>query len=217
MARSAPHRRRLVSTGDTERIVVATSSGSGPGRNPQPDELVDDEFDRSFDDVNDLPLTDTERLLRRVLEIVESARPVPLSTSAMINREEVAGLLEQVLETFPPELRESRWLLKERAEFLAKARSDGEELVGRARSRAEQMVQRSEVVRAAEARARQIVTAAEADARRMRLECEDYCDKKLGSFEIVLERTMKLVHQGRAKLQLSSNRDEDPFPLADRW
>ncbi len=196
-------------------VAASSGPGSGPGRAQQPDGGFGDEFDRGFDDVHDLPLTETETLLRRVLEIVESARPVPLSTSAMINRDEVVGLLEQVLETFPPEMRESRWLLKERSEFLAKARSDGEELIGRARSRAEQMVQRSEVVRSAEARARQIVTTAEADARRMRLECEDYCDKKLGSFEIVLERTMKLVHQGRAKLQLSTNRDEDPFPLAE--
>ena len=162
-------------------------------------------------DLTELPESATEKLLRRVLELVESARPVPLSTSAMINREEIVALLEQAIGTFPEEVRESRWLLKERAEFLAKARADGEELVGRARSRAEQMVQRSEVVRAAESRSRQIVDAAEADARRTRLECEDYCDKKLGSFEIVLERTMKLVAQGREKLQLSSSRMADAF------
>jgi len=167
--------------------------------------------DTALDDLADLPRTETEKLLRRVLEIIESARPVPLSTSAMINKEEVAILLEQALDHFPEELRESRWLLKERTEYLAKARADGEELVARARARAEQMVQRAEVVRAAESRARAIVEQAEAEARRMRLECEDYCDKKLGSFEIVLERTMKLVAQGREKLQLSSSRITDPF------
>jgi hypothetical protein len=167
--------------------------------------------DDTLGDLNDVPQAETEKLVRRVLDIIESARPVPLSTSAMINKDELIALLEQALHHFPEELRESRWLLKERADFLAKARADGEELVGRARSRAEQMVQRSEVVRAAESRARQIVESAEADARRMRLECEDYCDKKLGSFEIVLERTMKLVAQGREKLQLSSSRAADPF------
>ena len=35
----------------------------------------------------------------------------------------------------------------------------------------------------------------------MRLECEDFCDQKLASFEIVLERTQKMVAAGRAKLQ----------------
>ncbi len=171
--------------------------------------------DDTLGDLTELPQTDTEKYLRRVLEVIESARPVPLSTSAMINKDEVVTLLEQALHHFPEELRESRWLLKERAEFLAKARGDGEELVGRARARAEQMVQRSEVVRAAESRARSIIDNAEADARRMRLECEDYCDKKLGSFEIVLERTMKLVAQGREKLQLSSSRISDQLEEAD--
>ena len=42
------------------------------------------------------------------------------------------------------------------------------------------------------------------EASRLRNECEDYCDQKLGSFEIVLERTMRLVSAGREKLQLSS-------------
>jgi hypothetical protein len=35
----------------------------------------------------------------------------------------------------------------------------------------------------------------------LRHEVEDFCDQKLASFEIVLERTMKLVSSGRAKLQ----------------
>ena len=63
------------------------------------------------------------------------------------------------------------------------------------------MVQRTEVVKAAEPRARQIVDEAEDEARRLRLECEDFCDQKLASFEIVLERTLKMVAAGRAKLQ----------------
>ena len=35
----------------------------------------------------------------------------------------------------------------------------------------------------------------------MRHETEDFCDQRLASFEIVLERTMKTVAAGRAKLQ----------------
>lgn len=148
------------------------------------------------------PLSQTERLLHRLMDVLQSARPVPLSTSAMVNRDEVIVLIEQALNIFPDEVRQSRWLLKEREDFLAKMKAEGEEIIARARGRAERMVQRSELVRAAELRAQKIVDAADADARRMRLEVEDYCDQKLGSFEIVLERTMRLVAQGREKLQL---------------
>ena len=70
-------------------------------------------------------------------------------------------------------------------------------------------VQRTEVVKAAEHRARRILDGAEAEARRLRLECEDFCDQKLASFEIVLERTLKLVGAGREKLQVA------PLPAAE--
>ena len=62
------------------------------------------------------------------------------------------------------------------------------------------MVQRAEIVKAAELRARDIVDAADAEARTMRLQCEDFCDQRLAQFEIVLERTMKIVTAGRERL-----------------
>jgi len=144
---------------------------------------------------------ETEALLRRAADLVASARPMPLSSSVMINREEVLDLLSEAVDRLPEELRAARWLLKEREDFLAKVRTEGDEILESARARAERMVQRTEVVKGAELRARRIIEAAEAEARRLRHECEDFCDQKLASFEIVLERTMKMVEAGREKLQ----------------
>lgn len=157
---------------------------------------------------------DAEELLRRVSDLISAARPMPLSASAMINKEEVLELLDEAIGRLPDELREARWLRKERDEYLAKMRADGDEITDAARARAEQMVQRTEVVKAAEHRARRIIDGAEAEARRLRLECEDFCDQKLASFEIVLERTLKLVASGREKLQATNlaRPDEEPEP-----
>ena len=98
-------------------------------------------------------------------------------------------------------IRSARWLLKEREEYLAKVKREGEDILDQARTRAERMVQRTEVVKASEARARKIVDTATDEASRLKNEVEDFCDQKLASFEIVLERTMKLVGAGRQKLQ----------------
>jgi predicted Zn-dependent protease len=155
---------------------------------------------------------DAEELLHRVSDLISAARPMPLSASAMINKEEVLELLEEAIARLPDELREARWLRKEREQYLAKVRADGDEILDAARARAEQMVQRTEVVKAAEHRARRIVEGAEAEARRLRLECEDFCDQKLASFEIVLERTLKLVASGREKLQATNLARPEPEP-----
>jgi hypothetical protein len=92
---------------------------------------------------------------------------------------------------------------------------EADEILDQARERAERMVQRTEVVKASEARAYQILDTAEAEARRLRHEVEDFCDQKLGSFEIVLERTLKMVSSGRAKLQ-GTNLTAD-IPLDERY
>ena len=151
----------------------------------------------------------TEALLRRVADLIAQARPMPLSASAMINKEEILELLEEAIARIPDELRAARWLLKEREEFLARVRREGDEVLDQARAEAGRMVQRSEVAKAAEQHARKIVEQAEADARRMRHEVEDFCDQKLGSFEIVLERIQRMVGAGRDKLQASARVGDD--------
>jgi hypothetical protein len=180
----------------------------------------DADFDTDLGDI-EAPLLassyynqEAELILLRLREIIEAARPVPLSASAMIAKEEVLDLLDDAISRLPEELRAARWLLKEREDFLARTQREGDEMVAQARARAEQMVQRTEVVKAAEARAYQLLDSAETDARRLRHEVEDFCDQKLASFEIVLDRTLTMVASGRAKLQgtnLTADVPADPF------
>ena len=144
---------------------------------------------------------ETEDALYQLRDMIEAARPVPLSASSMIIKEEALALIDDALARLPEELRAAVWLLKEREEYLARMRHEADEIIAQATARAERMVQRTEVVKAAEQRAFEIVDAAQADARRLRHEVEDFCDQKLASFEIVLDRTQKLVAAGRTKLQ----------------
>lgn len=159
---------------------------------------------------------EADALLRRAADLIASGRPMPLSSSVMINRDEVLDLLGEAIDRLPDELRQARWLLKERDEFLARVQAEGDEILDQASAKAESMVQRTEVVKAAEARARRIVDAAEDEARRLRHECEDFCDQRLAQFEIVLERTMKMVHAGREKLNATpmSAPAEDDEPIS---
>lgn len=144
---------------------------------------------------------EAEQFLQRLRDVIDTAPTVFASNTPKVSKDELIDLLDEALTRLPEELRQARWLLKEREEFLDKVRHEGEEIINVARDRAERMVQRTEVVKAAESRAYQILDNAETEARRLRHEVEDFCDQKLASFEIVLERTQRLVTAGRAKLQ----------------
>lgn len=149
---------------------------------------------------------DSETLLRRAIDIIATARTIPLSNNPMINRDEIIELLEAAVERIPEEMRTARWMLKERDEFIAKTRREADEIVQAARTEAERMVQKTEVVRAAEQRARQVSEAAESDARRLRHETEDFIDQRLGSFEILLDKLAKTVNAGRERLSIGTQR-----------
>src|SRR5580658_5255901 len=125
---------------------------------------------------------------------------MPLSASVLISRDEVVAVLSSALERMPDELRQARWLLREREEFLAERGREAEALMDEVRAQAERMVQRTEIVRQANAVAQRILDDANDEARTMRHEAEDFCDQKLAGMEIVLDRLTKTVQSGRAKL-----------------
>lgn len=171
----------------------------------------------TFDDEPGQAANDTESLIRQVIEIIEGTRALPLSSSVKLdNKDEVLELLDAACQQLPEELRQARWLLRERDDFLAKMAREGEEIIAAASARAERMVQRTEIVRQAKLTARHVVEGARDEARRLRMEAEDYCDQKLAAFEVVLDRTIKTVSAGREKLAYTPPRpDDEARPYGD--
>ena len=69
-------------------------------------------------DALDGTIPDTEESLQQIRDHVEQARSMPMSSSVMVNKEELLGLVEDAMTMLPEEIRQARWLLKERDEFL---------------------------------------------------------------------------------------------------
>jgi vacuolar-type H+-ATPase subunit H len=183
-------------------------------------DTFDDEFGVDFTEVATAVPRTTESLIQRARDHVASARPLPLSSSVMVAKDELLELLEEALDQLPGELRDARWLLKERDEFLAARQQEADRILDDVRAQAERMVQRTEIVRQAHHVAQRIMSDAREEARRLRHEAEDYCDQKLAAFEIVLDRTIKTVRSGRAKLSVTplltgqvAGADETGVPL----
>lgn len=152
---------------------------------------------------------DSEALVRRVVEIITNAKSMPLSASVLISKEEVLELLEEAVTRLPEDLRQARWIQREREEYLAKASREAEEIVEAARERAERMVQRTQIAREAGRLAKRTVEQAKEEGRRLRHEADEYCDKKLAAFEIVLDRTTRTVQAGRERLRVTTPHPDD--------
>jgi hypothetical protein len=153
--------------------------------------------------------------IQQLEDMVKEAKSMPLSSSALLNREELLELVEQMKASLPEEVKQARWVVKDREELLAKARRDAEKIVEDARAEQLRMATQEEVVRRAEGESERVLAEAREESRRMRLEAEDYVDAKLAQFEIALQRvgeelvasnhavtrTIDQVQLGREKLR----------------
>ena len=168
--------------------------------------------------------------LQQLEDLVTQAKSMPLSSSALLNREEVLELLAEMRESLPEEIKQARWVVKDREDLLAKARHEAEALVEAAHQEQLRMARTEEVVARAHQEAERILHEADGEARKVRLEAEDYVDAKLAQFEIVLRklqeetqgsarqlaRTLDQVELGREKLRgAPTTAAEDEFGTDD--
>ena len=159
---------------------------------------------------------DISARIQQIEELVQEAKSMPLSSSVLVNREEVLELLDAARNELPEEVKQARWVVKDREELLAKARRDAEAVVARAYEERARLVSDQEVVRAADEEAQRIVGDARDQARQIRLEAEDYVDAKLAQYEIALDRTrtdlersMEQVQRGRERLRGGTVAEEE--------
>lgn len=155
---------------------------------------------------------DVEAYLAQMEQLLAEARPVPLSASVMVNRKDFDEIIDDLRAHLPEELRQSRWILKERDEVLEQAERESEQVVADAHAERERLLSEQEVVKTAQREAERILEEAREQARVLRLEAEDYVDSKLASFEIVLAKTTAAVEKGRERLRgrLAADELADP-------
>jgi cell division septum initiation protein DivIVA len=139
--------------------------------------------------------------LQQIEELVQEAKSMPLSASVLVNKEELLELVQAAMAELPEEIKQARWVVKDREELLSKGRRDAEALIERGRQEQSRLVSEQEVVREAQEEAGRILSEANEQARQMRLEAEDYVDAKLAQYEIALDRTRGEIERSLAQVQ----------------
>src|SRR5919197_5385250 len=122
--------------------------------------------------MNDEALRRADELLTELVEIVETARALPMSASCVLPRERVLDLLDELREVLPPEMDEARTVIATRdrllkgayeaaAETKTRAVSDADTILADGQHRAEQ------VGAEADARAAEVLDAAREEHARL--------------------------------------------------
>ncbi|MFV0252699.1 MAG: hypothetical protein ACK5H2_05115 [Beutenbergiaceae bacterium] len=139
-------------------------------------------------------------ILDELAELVESARSMPMSATALVNRAEVLALIDSAKAVLPGQLSEADVVISDADAVAERARREAGKILEKAQARAQRLVAQEAVVTTAKQQADQIVADARAEASRIAKEADEYCDRQLARFEVDLSAISTQVAAGRARL-----------------
>jgi F0F1-type ATP synthase membrane subunit b/b' len=122
-------------------------------------------------------------LIDKLDDLVHNAKAVPLTDQVRIDREEIYDILDQMRATIPEEIKQARWIVKERQEMLAEAKREQDRLLQEAREQAVREASQTEIVKLAERQAQEIID-----------------ESRLATLETNLDKFLVAVRRGRERL-----------------
>jgi cell division septum initiation protein DivIVA len=144
-------------------------------------------------------------LVDRIEELVDDGRDVPMSSRRMVDAEKIYEIIDEIRAQYPDELKQARWIVKERQEMLEEAEKEANRILEESRDRAQALAGEQEIVILAEQQAADILDNARGREREIRLGAEDYADEMLANLEVNLGKLLTAVQRGRDRLQGKTN------------
>ena len=149
--------------------------------------------------MTDYTLARVDEVLTELVELVETARTIPMSASCVLPRERTLDLLDALREVLPPEVMEARRVVAQREQLLGDADRRTTELVAEATEQAEQLVaaartEAAQLLAAAQAEQAELVSAtgvhqaAVAEAGQLNAQAEQYATATRAEAEQYAER-----------------------------
>jgi hypothetical protein len=157
-----------------------------------------------------------------IVTFVDSARTMPMSSSAVISKSELLSKFDELRALLPENLQAADAVLAEREALLAEARMNAERLVAEAQAEHARLVDEHSIMVAARIERDELLAAAQEEAASIRRDADDYVDTKLAHLELAAQRIVDTVREGRDRLQtrtpfdeLATDEDELELPRGD--
>ena len=133
-------------------------------------------------------------------DVVEKSMAIPFAGRAVVDREELLDLIQEIRLNLPGDLKQAKWVKEERQRILDEANKEAESIMKNAEEKMASMIDDHEITQKAYAQANQIIAAAQNNARELRLGTRQYADDVMASLEAHIAKVAETVHENRREL-----------------
>lgn len=134
-------------------------------------------------------------LVEALYEMIDEAKGVPLSSDkCVLERDKALDLLDEIKAQFPMELSEAKKLIAARADYIEKAKREGEAIRQQAEAEAKRLLAADELTAKAKQMHNDMIRKAEERSRELRRAANEYC-------EDVMRRTEEAITEAGIELK----------------
>ncbi|MBI3746988.1 MAG: hypothetical protein HY264_10805 [Chloroflexi bacterium] len=149
---------------------------------------------------SEAPPLDIIFLLERLESLVATGKSLPLTRNAVVDRDAILDLVDQLRVAIPEEVRAAKRINAEGERIIEKAEDEAGRIVSRAQEQAAFLIGERGLLELAEAEGRKIIAAAEAAAEETRTGADDYAFGLLETLEAEVGKALAGVQKGIAVL-----------------
>jgi len=138
-----------------------------------------------------------EDLLSRMEDIIESSRPLPLSSKVSLDKhmiydiiDEIRPLIDDLSRDLPNELQSAKRLIMDSDKILNDARNKSSQILQNAENDASKLTNEHAIYKAAKEQAEQHIEEAKKSARDLRVRAMEYADEILSNSESMLREAL---------------------------
>ena len=150
---------------------------------------------------------DVHERMAQIRSIVENARAMPMSASAVVNRSELLAEIDSLASDVANAFTEADRVVADKDAVVAEGRVEAERIITEGRYERDRLASYTEVYRVAKIEAERMREEAQKEAVELRQETDEYVDSRLANFEVALGKTMEAVARGRERLHGRSDLD----------
>lgn len=147
---------------------------------------------------------DTRKLLEELENVIMNANDVPFTNKKMVDKDEVARLIDAINQSLPNELESARRIVADKERILLDAEKKADDTISQAKDYIARITEESELVKQAQERANEVVTAANQSAEELRNSSVTYATDVLKYVETNMENMLDTLKKNRQSL-INSN------------
>lgn len=150
--------------------------------------------------------------LNKVEELVAGASHLPLTGKALIDEDELSGLIDELRHALPQELDRAEEIIRERDNIIKSAQEQADKIIKQAEQHAERLVDENDIVTKARENARMVVSQAHqqsneiierarAESRQLKSQAKQYVNQSLDQLISHVTNTFNGVQAAEAGLE----------------